>query len=125
MFFFLQIAALSFRLDEEEEDEEDEKEDEKKVAVSVPAPVVDDHDDKEFSVCEEESLDAGDEPLLKKKKISKNPDVDTSFLPDRDREEEERKLREELRQVCILKNIPVYHLFCFSSYVPGWFKELF
>lgn len=33
-----------------------------------------------------------------KKKIKKNPDVDTSFLPDRDREEEENRLREELRQ---------------------------
>lgn len=33
------------------------------------------------------------------KKIKKNPDVDTSFLPDREREEEETKLREELRQV--------------------------
>ncbi|KAL0269486.1 UNVERIFIED_CONTAM: hypothetical protein PYX00_007198 [Menopon gallinae] len=32
------------------------------------------------------------------KKIKKNPDVDTSFLPDRDREEEENMLREELRQ---------------------------
>ncbi|CAG2188422.1 FAM50 [Mytilus edulis] len=28
----------------------------------------------------------------------KNPDVDTSFLPDRDREEEENKLREQLRE---------------------------
>uniref|UniRef100_A0A8C8YD09 Family with sequence similarity 50 member A n=1 Tax=Prolemur simus TaxID=1328070 RepID=A0A8C8YD09_PROSS len=31
-------------------------------------------------------------------KLGKNPDVDTSFLPDRDREEEENRLREELRQ---------------------------
>ncbi|EHH17921.1 protein FAM50B [Macaca nemestrina] len=30
--------------------------------------------------------------------LGKNPDVDTSFLPDRDREEEENRLREELRQ---------------------------
>uniref|UniRef100_A0A8C9TTV8 Family with sequence similarity 50 member A n=1 Tax=Scleropages formosus TaxID=113540 RepID=A0A8C9TTV8_SCLFO len=35
---------------------------------------------------------------VKKKKLGKNPDVDTSFLPDRDREEEENRLREELRQ---------------------------
>lgn len=28
----------------------------------------------------------------------KNPAVDTSFLPDRDREEEERRIREHLRQ---------------------------
>uniref|UniRef100_A0A7N5ZU65 FAM50A/XAP5 C-terminal domain-containing protein n=1 Tax=Anabas testudineus TaxID=64144 RepID=A0A7N5ZU65_ANATE len=39
----------------------------------------------------------------KKKKLGKNPDVDTSFLPDRDREEEENRLREELRQEWELK----------------------
>merc|ERR1712071_654450 len=33
----------------------------------------------------------------KKFKSNKNPDVDTSFLPDREREEEENQLREELR----------------------------
>ncbi|ELV13991.1 protein FAM50B [Tupaia chinensis] len=33
-----------------------------------------------------------------KKNLGKNPDVDTSFLPDRDREEEENRLREELRK---------------------------
>uniref|UniRef100_A0A8C6LIV3 Family with sequence similarity 50 member A n=1 Tax=Nothobranchius furzeri TaxID=105023 RepID=A0A8C6LIV3_NOTFU len=38
-----------------------------------------------------------------KKKLGKNPDVDTSFLPDRDREEEENRLREELRQEWELK----------------------
>lgn len=32
------------------------------------------------------------------KKIRKDPNVDTSFLPDREREEEENRLREELRQ---------------------------
>ncbi|KAI5609018.1 protein FAM50A [Silurus asotus] len=35
---------------------------------------------------------------VKKNKLGKNPDVDTSFLPDREREEEENRLREELRQ---------------------------
>jgi protein FAM50 len=40
-----------------------------------------------------------DEPVKKKAKGNRNPDVDTSFLPDRDREEEENKLHEELRQV--------------------------
>lgn len=40
------------------------------------------------------------EPAKKKKKLGKNPDVDTSFLPDREREEEENRLREELRKVC-------------------------
>ena len=34
---------------------------------------------------------------MKKKKLSKNPNVDTSFLPDREREEAERRERERLR----------------------------
>lgn len=40
---------------------------------------------------------------MKKKKITKNPDVDTSFLPDREREEEENRLREQLRQEWVEK----------------------
>ncbi|KAG2176429.1 hypothetical protein INT43_005669 [Umbelopsis isabellina] len=39
-----------------------------------------------------------EEVAEKKQKFSKNPYVDTSFLPDRDREEVERLQREELRQ---------------------------
>lgn len=46
---------------------------------------------------EEEESD--EEEVAVVKKIKKNPDVDTSFLPDREREEEENRLREELRQV--------------------------
>ncbi|KAM9234532.1 protein FAM50B [Dugong dugon] len=38
------------------------------------------------------------EVTKKRKNLGKNPDVDTSFLPDRDREEEENRLREELRK---------------------------
>ncbi|CAG8482252.1 7854_t:CDS:10 [Ambispora leptoticha] len=37
------------------------------------------------------------QPPKKKPKLGKNPNVDTSFLPDREREEEERKEREKLR----------------------------
>ncbi|XP_030050008.1 protein FAM50A [Microcaecilia unicolor] len=65
------IASLSFNLDEDEAEEGEEEED----------------------------LDLQEIPTKKKKKqLGKNPDVDTSFLPDRDREEEENRLREELRQ---------------------------
>ncbi|KOX71060.1 Protein FAM50 like protein [Melipona quadrifasciata] len=53
-----------------------------------------DEDEVELSEEEVESKDI--EPVIKK--IKKNPDVDTSFLPDREREEEENRLREELRQ---------------------------
>ncbi|KAK9299730.1 hypothetical protein QLX08_007356 [Tetragonisca angustula] len=53
-----------------------------------------DEDEVELSEEEIESKDTG--PVIKR--IKKNPDVDTSFLPDREREEEENRLREELRQ---------------------------
>ena len=39
----------------------------------------------------------------KKAKSRKNPNVDTSFLPDREREEQERREREELRQEWLRK----------------------
>ena len=41
--------------------------------------------------------------MVKKRRIIKNPDVDTSFLPDRQREEEENRLREQLRQEWVEK----------------------
>lgn len=44
-----------------------------------------------------------DEPPSKRGKLAKNPNVDTSFLPDREREEEERRERERLRQEWLLK----------------------
>ena len=52
--------------------------------------------------------DSNSEVAEKKRKIHKNPDVDTSFLPDRDREEEENRLREELRQVTIVSSTNVH-----------------
>ncbi|KAI8391480.1 FAM50A protein [Radiomyces spectabilis] len=46
----------------------------------------------------------GDEsPAKKKRKMLKDPTIDTSFLPDRDREEEERQVREELRKEWLRK----------------------
>uniref|UniRef100_A0A7N8Y468 Family with sequence similarity 50 member A n=1 Tax=Mastacembelus armatus TaxID=205130 RepID=A0A7N8Y468_9TELE len=72
------IASLSFNPDEEEKEEEENEEE---------------------LDCELCLLDAA----VKKKKLGKNPDVDTSFLPDREREEEENRLREELRQEWELK----------------------
>ncbi|KZV85584.1 XAP5-domain-containing protein [Exidia glandulosa HHB12029] len=42
--------------------------------------------------------DAREEERKKKARLGKNPTVDTSFLPDREREELERKEREELRK---------------------------
>ncbi|XP_008586692.1 PREDICTED: protein FAM50B [Galeopterus variegatus] len=48
---------------------------------------------------DEDGDEAGEDQASKSKRnLGKNPDVDTSFLPDRDREEEEKHLREELRK---------------------------
>uniref|UniRef100_A0A8C3BNH5 FAM50A/XAP5 C-terminal domain-containing protein n=1 Tax=Cairina moschata TaxID=8855 RepID=A0A8C3BNH5_CAIMO len=66
-----QIRSLSFCMDEEPDDEGGDG------AGSPPPP---------------------QEEPPRKRKLGKNPDVDTSFLPDREREEEENRLREELRQ---------------------------
>ncbi|XP_076839740.1 protein FAM50A [Brachyhypopomus gauderio] len=74
------IASLSFNPDEGEDDDEEDD---------------DDEDEEEDEDIEEEEEDY---VPMKKKKLGKNPDVDTSFLPDREREEEENRLREELRQ---------------------------
>lgn len=58
-----------------------------------------DSDDDSETSCKSKNND--ELPLAKK--IKKNPDVDTSFLPDRDREEEENQMREELRQEWAMK----------------------
>jgi len=52
-----------------------------------------------FNLDEEEG-DDDSEPVvpLKKKKLGKNPDVDTSFLPDRERETGDRKARKRKDQ---------------------------
>ena len=44
------------------------------------------------------AVDGDEDPPAKRGKFRKNPDVDTSFLPDREREEEQRRERERLRQ---------------------------
>lgn len=75
-----QIQSLSFNV---EEDEDNDKVDESSSDSAI----------KKWTDQEE--------PM--NKKIKKNPNVDTSFLPDREREEAENKLREELRQQWVEK----------------------
>lgn len=74
-----QIQALSFNLDEDE------------------AEILDDNNIERQEL---KDVQCNDSVI---KKIKKNPDVDTSFLPDREREEEENRLREELRQEWAMK----------------------
>lgn len=74
-----QIQALSFTLEEENPE----------------------NDDGESSDDNSDSIETWRdklEILPVKKKMKKNPDVDTSFLPDREREEQENRMREQLRQ---------------------------
>ncbi|EIW60397.1 XAP5-domain-containing protein [Trametes versicolor FP-101664 SS1] len=64
-----------------------------------------------FALDDEEGEESGSasqggefgEPLSKKAKSRKNPEVDTSFLPDREREEADRREREALRQEWLRK----------------------
>jgi len=112
------ITMLSFDMEEEEDDgeEEDAKPDVKPVVKDVkpvvetstlaPGTSTDDCgcvkqevDEENFSVKVKQELpeDNSIAGKKKKKRLGMNPDVDTSFLPDRDRDDEENKLREQLR----------------------------
>ncbi|XP_062039231.1 protein FAM50A isoform X1 [Lepus europaeus] len=92
------ISSLSFTLEEEEEGAEEEEE----AAMYEEELEREGHSlsgagrPQAFSYNNADFL--APEVTTKKRKLGKNPDVDTSFLPDRDREEEENRLREELRQ---------------------------
>ncbi|KAI2649571.1 Protein FAM50A [Labeo rohita] len=77
-----QSKELQLKL--EKQKEKKRKEEQKRKIASLSFNPDDGEEEEEEEELEEE--------------IWKNPDVDTSFLPDRDREEEENRLREELRQ---------------------------
>uniref|UniRef100_A0A034W8I2 Protein FAM50 homolog n=1 Tax=Bactrocera dorsalis TaxID=27457 RepID=A0A034W8I2_BACDO len=90
-----QIQALSFSFNDDEDDEaaaEDDDEDDIKEVKKEDAPPK-----KKWTEIDDDSI------LPKKKKIFKNPEVDTSFLPDREREEQENRLREQLRQEWVMQ----------------------
>ena len=78
------IKALSFNPDEDEEE-------------------CDDFDDEECDnkASKRKEDNDSDESPVKKKRFGMNPNVDTSFLPDRDRDEQENVMRENLRHGCI------------------------
>lgn len=88
----LQLAKkdAQARLIEKEKERKKKKEQQKIASLSF--------DPDEEEEVEEEIPKEEEDVTGKKKRLGKNPDVDTSFLPDRDREEEENKLREQLRQ---------------------------
>ena len=80
-----QKATLSFALDDEGDEQDSSA---NGTGSNSPAPG--------------SGADEDGKPM-KKPKLGKNPAVDTSFLPDREREDVERKEREELRQEWLKK----------------------
>lgn len=88
---------LAAKLKSEEPEGESKKKKQKKIKGKTSSALSFNLDDEE--------VDEDSEPVvpLKKKKPGKNPDVDTSFLPDREREEMERKEREHIRQEWVEK----------------------
>ena len=111
-----QIKTLSFNMneDDEEEEEEDDSDTECKKMKFSPSETdklsdgikeKGENDDQctnensKIESNEKEENTSGNvaEYSLKKKRLGKNPDVDTFFLPDVDRDEEENKLREKLK----------------------------
>lgn len=88
---------LAAKLKSEEPEGESKKKKQKKIKAKTSSAL-------SFNLDEEE-VDEDSEPVvpLKKRKPGKNPDVDTSFLPDREREEMERKEREHIRQEWVEK----------------------
>jgi len=81
-------------------DEARKKKKRKKVAKATLSFALDDEEDEDGDSREGSSKEKDDEdgtPPTKRSRSHKNPHVDTSFLPDREREEAERKEREQLR----------------------------
>jgi len=70
----------------------------KKVKATLSFAMDDEGDAEGDNSSHQTPEDDNGEQVSKRAKFRKNPNVDTSFLPDREREEAERKERERLRQ---------------------------
>ncbi|CAF0925922.1 unnamed protein product [Brachionus calyciflorus] len=83
-----QIQKLSFaeELEDDDDDDDDDEEEKSEVKNQNSKPEISDENSQEET------------KINFKKRFGKNPTVDTSFLPDREREEEENAFREKLRQ---------------------------
>ena len=57
-----------------------------------------DEDDEDGNECEDSDKEKEEEVVVKKRRFGKDPSVDTSFLPDRDREESDNNLRVKLQK---------------------------
>ncbi|KAF9171752.1 hypothetical protein BGX20_007003 [Mortierella sp. AD010] len=90
------ISKLSFADEEEEEEAQEDQSDDKSKKKRAG-------NGDNGNESEESSNNKSDPPVFKRAKFGKDPNIDTSFLPDREREEQERKAREELRQEWLRK----------------------
>ncbi|BEI94587.1 uncharacterized protein CcaverHIS019_0701590 [Cutaneotrichosporon cavernicola] len=98
------VTLEDFQKTKEEIEEEKRREAAKTAADKISAAKKSKKDKKKkramlsFADEEEAGKAVEEAPSPKRKKLLKNPEVDTSFLPDREREAQERTEREELRQ---------------------------
>ncbi|KAG0714230.1 Protein FAM50 [Chionoecetes opilio] len=95
------IAKLSFCQEDDGEEEEDEEDDSTEQSTENNGKENNSKEDKDED--SDGYITISDGEAEKGPKMIKNPDVDTSFLPDRDREDAENRLREELRQEWVAK----------------------
>ncbi|VDP81131.1 unnamed protein product [Echinostoma caproni] len=110
----LQPVLLSFANDEPDEEGEDESEDQPGTQkfkdeldeMKKAKPNGSDSDSQERESKADES-ESGVSDNRKRRRLGKNPTVDTSFLPDIDRDEEEKRLRDELRKEWVEKQAAI------------------
>ncbi|GAA6055512.1 hypothetical protein JCM3770_006298 [Rhodotorula araucariae] len=92
-------AAGTAEVKDEERKVKKKKKDTAKVKLSFAGDDGDEQEDHAFKPKKKDTADDSDPtPASKRAKLGKNPSVDTHFLPDREREEAERKERDELRK---------------------------
>ncbi|TCD68911.1 hypothetical protein EIP91_009462 [Steccherinum ochraceum] len=100
-----EAKAREAAMTNELKDEQKKVKKRKKVAKSTLSFAVDDDAEEDSNGFAQSKADEDDARSAKRAKSRKNPNVDTSFLPDREREEAERREREELRQEWLRKQI--------------------
>ncbi|KAM7362249.1 protein FAM50 homolog [Cochliomyia hominivorax] len=98
-----QIQALSFSFNDDEEGDEGEGDNDDADAEQKEMEAQRKKEKEKAEKKKWTDLNPDEPTPVVKKKIFKNPDVDTSFLPDREREEEENRLREQLRQEWVMQ----------------------
>ncbi|KAF9576132.1 hypothetical protein EC968_010255 [Mortierella alpina] len=97
------ISKLSFADEEEEEGGEEALQEDQETQSTKKRSGSSDDGAGEGQDDDSSSNNKPSPSVFKKSKFGKDPNIDTSFLPDREREEEERRVREDLRQEWLRK----------------------